>query len=39
MIASCTPSASGRCGVSRRMLLLLLSGLIIPVTATQPLLA
>nr|WP_037372027.1 lytic transglycosylase domain-containing protein [Salipiger mucosus] len=39
MIASCTPSASGRCGVRRRMLLLLLSGLFLPVTATQPLLA
>jgi len=39
MIASCTPPASGRCGVHRRMLLLLLSGLFISVVATQPLLA
>ncbi|MBR9823971.1 MAG: lytic transglycosylase domain-containing protein [Rhodobacteraceae bacterium] len=39
MIVSCTPPASGRCGVRRRILLLLLSGLLIPVVATQPLLA
>ncbi|MGR3312849.1 MAG: lytic transglycosylase domain-containing protein [Roseovarius indicus] len=39
MIMSCTRPASGRCGVHRRMLLLLLSGLFLPVTATQPLLA
>ncbi len=36
---SCTRPASGRCGVHRRMLLLLLFGLFLPVTATQPLLA
>ncbi|QDL93181.1 lytic transglycosylase domain-containing protein [Paroceanicella profunda] len=39
MIMSCTCPASGRCGVHRRMLLLFLSGLFLPVTATQPLLA
>ena len=39
MIASCTPPASGRCGARRRILFLLLSGLFLPVTATQPLLA
>lgn len=39
MTMFCTPPALGRCGVRRRMLLLLLSGLFLPVTATQPLLA
>lgn len=39
MIASCTRPASGRCGVCRRILPLLLSGLFLPVAATQPLLA
>ncbi|WP_121062018.1 lytic transglycosylase domain-containing protein [Chachezhania antarctica] len=39
MIVSCTCPASGRFGARGRMLLLLLSGLFIPVTATQPLLA
>ncbi|SDO91691.1 Transglycosylase SLT domain-containing protein [Lutimaribacter pacificus] len=39
MIASCTAPASERGGICRRILLLLLSGLLIPVTATQPLLA
>ena len=39
MIASCTRPASGRGGICHRMLLLLLSGLFLPVTATQPLLA
>lgn len=39
MIMSCTPPASGRCGARRRILFLLLSGLFLPVTATQPLLA
>ncbi|MEI4492078.1 lytic transglycosylase domain-containing protein [Mameliella alba] len=39
MTMSCTRPASGRCGARRRMLLLLLSGLFLPVTATQPLLA
>ena len=39
MIMSCTRLALGRCGVCRRMLLLLLSGLFLPVTATQPLMA
>ncbi|SFD96768.1 lytic transglycosylase domain-containing protein [Salipiger profundus] len=39
MIMSCTRPASGRGGICRRILLLLLSGLLIPVTATQPLLA
>ena len=39
MIMSCTRPASGRGGICRRLLLLLLSGLLIPVTATQPLLA
>ena len=39
MIISCTRPASGRCGARRRILLLLLSGLFLPVTATQPLLA
>ena len=39
MTMSCTPPALGRCGARRRILLLLLSGLLIPVTATQPLLA
>jgi len=38
MIMSCTRPASGRGGICRRILLLL-SGLLIPVTATQPLLA
>ena len=36
---SCTRPASGRCGARRRILLLLLFGLLIPVVATQPLLA
>ena len=39
MIMSCTPPAVGRCGARRRMLLLLLSGLFLPATATQPLFA
>ncbi|QEW20414.1 Membrane-bound lytic murein transglycosylase C precursor [Marinibacterium anthonyi] len=39
MIASCTRPASGRGGICHRILLLLLSGLFLPVTATQPLLA
>ena len=39
MTMSCTRPASGRCGVRRRILLLLLSGLFLPVTATQPLFA
>ena len=39
MIMSCTRLALGRCGVCRRMLLLLLSGLFLPVTSTQPLMA
>lgn len=39
MTMSCTRPASGRCGARRRMLLLLLSGLFLPVTATQPLMA
>ncbi|WP_226562251.1 lytic transglycosylase domain-containing protein [Salipiger thiooxidans] len=39
MIASCTRPASGRGGICRRILLLLLSGLFLPATATQPLLA
>ncbi|OOY28450.1 lytic transglycosylase [Thioclava sp. L04-15] len=39
MIASCTRPASGSGGICHRILLLLLSGLLIPVTATQPLLA
>jgi len=39
MIMSCTRPASGRGGICRRILLLLLSGLLIPVTATQPVLA
>ena len=39
MTMSCTPPASGRCGARRRILFLLLSGLFLPVTATQPLLA
>ena len=39
MIASCTRPASGRGGICHRILLLLLSGLFPPVTATQPLLA
>lgn len=39
MIMSCTRPASGRCGARRRILLLLLFGLLIPVVATQPLLA
>ena len=39
MIMSRTRPASGRGGICRRLLLLLLSGLLIPVTATQPLLA
>lgn len=38
MTMSCTRPASGRGGICRRILLLL-SGLLIPVTATQPLLA
>ncbi|SDE53518.1 Transglycosylase SLT domain-containing protein [Salipiger thiooxidans] len=39
MIMSSTRPASGRGGICRRIFLLLLSGLLIPVTATQPLLA
>ncbi|MBN9885692.1 lytic transglycosylase domain-containing protein [Salipiger abyssi] len=39
MTMSCTRAAVGRCGARRRILLLLLSGLFLPVTATQPLLA
>ncbi|MBK0327218.1 lytic transglycosylase domain-containing protein [Rhodobacteraceae bacterium F11138] len=39
MTMSCTRPASGRCGARRRILLLLLSGLLIPVVATQPLMA
>ncbi|APZ52292.1 lytic transglycosylase domain-containing protein [Salipiger abyssi] len=39
MIMSCTRPASGCGGICHRILLLLLSGLLIPVTATQPLLA
>lgn len=39
MIISCTRLASGRCGASRRILLLLLSGLFIPAIATPPVLA
>ena len=39
MIASCTRPASGKGGICHRILLLLLSGLFLPVTATQPLLA
>ena len=39
MTMSCTRPASGRCGARRRMLLLLLSGLFLPATATQPLFA
>jgi len=39
MIMFCTRPASGRDGICRRILLLLLSGLLIPVTATQPLFA
>ena len=39
MIASCTRPASGRGGICHRMLLLLLSGLFLPVVATQPLMA
>ncbi|MEZ5826466.1 MAG: lytic transglycosylase domain-containing protein [Geminicoccaceae bacterium] len=39
MIMSCTRPASGRCGASRRILLLLLSGLFIPAIATPPVLA
>ncbi|WP_425063479.1 lytic transglycosylase domain-containing protein [Pyruvatibacter mobilis] len=39
MIMSCTHSATGRCGASRRILLLLLSGLFIPAIATPPVLA
>ncbi|MEC7795496.1 MAG: lytic transglycosylase domain-containing protein [Pseudomonadota bacterium] len=39
MIASCTRPASGKGGICHRILLLLLSGLFLPATATQPLLA
>ena len=39
MTMSCTRPALGRYGARRRMLLLLLSGLFLPVTATQPLFA
>lgn len=39
MIASCTRPASGKGGICHRILLLLLSGLFLPVVATQPLLA
>ncbi len=39
MIVSCTRPATGRCGVCRRILLFLLSGLFIPAVATPPVLA
>ena len=39
MIMSCTRPASGRCGVRRRIILLLLSGLFLPAIATAPVLA
>lgn len=39
MIMSCTRPASGSGGICHRILLLLLSGLLIPVVATQPLMA
>jgi Soluble lytic murein transglycosylase and related regulatory proteins (some contain LysM/invasin domains) len=39
MIMSCTRPDSGRCGARRHILLLLLSGLFLPVVVTQPLLA
>ena len=39
MIMSCTRLASGRCGASRRILLLLFSGLFIPAIAALPVLA
>ena len=39
MIIPCTRHATGRCGPSRRILLLLLSGLLIPAIAAPPVLA
>lgn len=39
MIPSCTRPATGRCGVRRRIILLLLSGLFIQAIATPPVLA